>query len=514
MDAQGFSALWADNEYPAYFEKIFGADKERQRKYLKAILAEEKATLSVGNRVLGALIGGGFCRTVFTTNFDSIVEKAVAAVAGQSLSAYHLEGSHNANHALNNEEFPIYCKLHGDFRYDNLKNLPADLEQRNRALAECLINAANRFGFVITGYSGRDQSVMELFSKAFETPNAFPHGLYWTGMKGAPLRPHVEELLRCARAKGIAAHYVPIETFDALQLRLWRNIASKPKEMDNQVQVSVGVGIPLPAEGQGQPLLRLNGLPVLTSPSRCFELAFRTPKSWDDIARALATANGQLVLTRGPSILCWGNQQLITKTFGSDLLRITERDVPPDLSAPNNLYVKGFVEEALCRALARGKPLRSCTSRYDVYLVADVAQQRHQDLKSLTGLVGSVSGVIPGLTAPVDERCPRPEKVTWAEAVRISIDIKNGGLWLLLEPDVWIEPRRTRKLAVDFLDERRGDRFNKKFNDLLDAWVHIVLGTPERNADVSVSVFENGGPAENPCFSISSRTAFTRRLVI
>ena len=94
---------------------------------------------------------------VFTTNFDSVVEKAVAEVSGQSLAAYHLEGSRAANQALNNEEFPIYCKLHGDFRYDSLKNLPQDLASQNASLAECLVNAGNRFGFLITGFSGRDK---------------------------------------------------------------------------------------------------------------------------------------------------------------------------------------------------------------------------------------------------------------------------------------------------------------------------------------------------------------------
>jgi hypothetical protein len=69
----------------------------------------------------------GFRRAVFTPNFDSVVEKAVVEVSCQSLSAHHLEGSHSANKALNNEEFPIYCKLYGDFRYDSLKNLPGDL---------------------------------------------------------------------------------------------------------------------------------------------------------------------------------------------------------------------------------------------------------------------------------------------------------------------------------------------------------------------------------------------------
>ncbi len=40
MDSRGFPALWDDDEYTAYFENIFGNDKERQRKYISAILSE------------------------------------------------------------------------------------------------------------------------------------------------------------------------------------------------------------------------------------------------------------------------------------------------------------------------------------------------------------------------------------------------------------------------------------------------------------------------------------------
>jgi hypothetical protein len=111
----------------------------------------------------------------------------------------------------------------------------------------------------------------------------------------------------------------------------------------------------------------------------------------------------------------------------------------------------------------------------------------------------------------VTEDHPTPEKVSWAESVRVSIDVKDGQLWLLLEPDLWIEPARGRHAAVSFLDARRGDRFNKKFNDLLDAWVQIVLGTAERKTYVTVSLFDGGDGAENPSFQISSRTTFARR---
>jgi SIR2-like protein len=154
MEARGFPGQEANEEYSIYFEKMVGEDKERQRRYLREVLSEDRVTLSVGNRVLGALMTSGLCRVVFTTNFDSVVERAVAEVGERSLSAYNLEGSDSAVEALNNEEYPLYCKLHGDFRYDSLKNLAADLEQQNRALSECLVNAGNRFGLIVAGYSG------------------------------------------------------------------------------------------------------------------------------------------------------------------------------------------------------------------------------------------------------------------------------------------------------------------------------------------------------------------------
>ena len=144
MDSRGFPALWADDKYTIYFEKIFGENRERQRKYINAILSENRVSLSVGNRVFGALLASSLCRVAFTTNFDTVVEKAVAEIGGQSLSAYHLEGPHAANNALNNEEYPLYCKLHGDFRYDSLKNLSQDLERPNDELSSCLVNAGSR----------------------------------------------------------------------------------------------------------------------------------------------------------------------------------------------------------------------------------------------------------------------------------------------------------------------------------------------------------------------------------
>lgn len=514
MDARGFPEQWADDEYATYFEKIFGADRERQRRYLKGMLSEDRVALSVGNRVLGALISSGLTRIVFTTNFDSVVEKGVAEVSGGSLSAFHLEGSSAVNQALNNEEFPIYCKLHGDFRYDSIKNLPADLARQNDELAACMVNAGRRFGFIIAGYSGRDASIMRLLHTVLDGDNAFPHGLFWTGLKGSPIPPPVNQLLEEAAAKGINARYVEIETFDALMLRLWRNIDNKSADLNAKVQKtgSASVSIPLPATGQAKPLLRFNALPIRELPQRCFSLSFKTPKEWADLREARHESEGQLIFTKSDSVWCWGESEVVKAQFGDDLISVSEADLPTDFSEAENLHVKGFLEEAICAAIARDRPVLSRTTRSSAYLIADPHTEDAGALDPLSRIVGKTSGMVPGLFSAVTGEHPQAEQVHWSEAARISIDMKNGAVWLLIDPDVWIWPARARQDAIEFLDRRRRDRLNDKYNELLSAWVQIILGTDQRGVDVRLAAFDGSEDAGNPAFLIGSRTAFARRL--
>lgn len=107
MESRGFPTEWADKEYETYFEKLFGGDKEKQRRYLVTQLAEDKVRLAAGHRVLAALISLGLCRVAFSTNFDTVVEKAVAAMGGKSLSAYHLGGRAQRQAGVEQRGIPV-----------------------------------------------------------------------------------------------------------------------------------------------------------------------------------------------------------------------------------------------------------------------------------------------------------------------------------------------------------------------------------------------------------------------
>jgi len=180
MDSRGYPKLWSPEEYSFYFELTFGDNYAEQQKYLIDKLGEEKISLNIGHRALAGLIELNIARIIFTTNFDNVIEKAYAQVSNKSISPYHLEGSYAALEALNQERFPIYAKIHGDFRYQSIKNLSIDLKSNDSEMQRCFIAAGNRFGIVISGYSGRDSNVMEMFYTAINQNNAFPFGIFWT----------------------------------------------------------------------------------------------------------------------------------------------------------------------------------------------------------------------------------------------------------------------------------------------------------------------------------------------
>tara|TARA_R110000850_G_scaffold269499_3_gene401724 strand:+ start:4982 stop:6742 length:1761 start_codon:yes stop_codon:yes gene_type:complete len=514
VESKGFPKLWDDEEYTACFQKIFGDDRERQRRYIAAKLSEDHVSLSIGHRVLGAMLSSGLTRAAFTTNFDTVIEKAVAEVAGKSLAAFHIEGAKSANDSLNNEEYPLYCKLHGDFRYDSIKNLPEDLAAQNAQLSQCMVNAANRFGFVITGYSGRDESVIGLFRSALATANPFPHGLFWTGMKGSePIEP-VQAILGEAKAKGVTAEYVPIETFDSLLSRIWRNVEGKSSELDRKVRKSdtSDVSIPVSKAGTQPPLLRFNALPIRNLPSHCQRLNFSKRMDWAELRKAQHDTDGQLVTTKAAEIWAWGERKVVNNHFGLALTSIDDIALPDDLSGADVLHLRGFIADALSKALARGKPLLARTNRSGSWLIIDRHSEDVGALAPLQRIVGKTSGVIPGLFTEPTEDHPEQEKVYWSEAARISLEVREGQNWLTIDPDIWIWPPRARRDARDFLDKRKADRFNDKYNALLNAWIEIALGTNERAAEVDVSSFASGTESENPTFTIGSRTAFSRRL--
>ena len=296
-------------------------------------------------------------------------------------------------------------------------------------------------------------------------------------------------------------------------LRLWRGIEGKAPALNAKVQKSsvVSVNIPLPTVGAAAPLIRLNALPIIGTPRKYLSLSLRKSLTWDDVREIKSASEQRVLLAKGQTVFGWGERSIIKDSLGTDLLAAETTEVPSELNTAQNLNLKGLLEEALCVAASRNRPLLARTICSGSYLVADPHADDHRALSPLFSVVGKQFGTVPGLFTSISDEHPHPEKVSWAEAARISLDIRADKAWMLIDPEVWIWPTRARRDAEEFLGRRKGGRYNNVYNQLLDAWIKIIFAGAMPNTEIELSAFDFGAEEENPRFVIGTRTAYSRR---
>jgi hypothetical protein len=112
----------------------------------------------------------------------------------------------------------MVVSLHGDYRYDHLKNTAEEVKHQERDLEGALVRVSRDTPMIVCGYSGRDASIMAALSSAYSQKGA--GALYWCIQDVGNISTVVSDLVLLARAHGHAAHVVPIQGFDDLMVRL------------------------------------------------------------------------------------------------------------------------------------------------------------------------------------------------------------------------------------------------------------------------------------------------------
>ncbi len=505
LDSKGFPEAWSNEEYSFYFELSFADDYSAQQKYLSEQLSNDKISLNVGHRALAGLIALNRARLLFTTNFDEVIETAYSKVIQKHLPTYHLEGAYGALDALNSERYPIYSKVHGDFKYQSIKNLAIDLLENDQKIQDCFLAACSRYGLIITGYSGRDQNVMNMFRKAIEQHNAFPAGIFWTVLRLSDAHPNVIKFIQDAKDKGINANLVESGTFDTMLSKIWRQV-KKPDELDAKVRTvkQIEVSIPLPDPGKSFPVIRTNALPIVQVENTLAKIDSAIPLSYPELKDLVRSKQPKAIMAKGEFIMGWGSKDEFIQTLGYENC---DKIVPYILSNPvqsisQSTILFSIYERAIWTALAKNKPIRKRSNR-GFYLCADHTQNSDPRLATLKKAVG-----YRGSLGSINGRVPNSDNVFWSEAVKVKTEIKNGSYWLLLEPTIWIEPFTERHNFRDFIKSKRGKRYNQITSSILDAWITILLGsTGDKN--VEIGYYED---TEFPLkFEINSRTAYSRK---
>jgi hypothetical protein len=508
MDSQGYPPLWDPHEYSFYFNQMFGTDYGAQQRYLKEVLSTGKIASSIGHRVLASLLKMGKTRLIFTTNFDEVVETAYSAVAGASLPVFHLEGSYAAINALNADQFPLYVKLHGDFRYQSVKNLANDLLRNDKELQRCFVAAAARFGLIVSGYSGRDENVISMFKEAIDQNNAFPQGFYWSTPRITDVATGVINLIDYAQAKGVNAKLVQTGTFDEMLSKIWRNTSGKSADLNAKVRSATAkpAAITLPPSGNRYPILRTNALRISRLPEACAAITYEGEIDIGDMRSKLFEVQPDCTLAYTDRILFWGDRANTEKVLDPARVRAVNTFKLDDLAKfiDESGIIKSFVEEAIAKALIVDKPLllrRAKRTWYAVVKHDETNSEIFNVLRRTLGFNGGLGNISANIRGLAD--------VYWAEAVSIRVEERNGVLWLLLRPDIWISPLKARQEAAEFLRQRKLKRYNNQSYDLLSAWIGILVGSV--GGPRSAELIAHPGSQYPASFEINTRSAYSRR---
>ncbi len=213
LDSEGtYPSSGADDEYSFYIEECYPIEDDR-RKFFQRIC--EKKQPSVGYKLLSLLHETGLIQSVWTTNFDDLGLNAARAANLLPIDIT-LDTIDRIVRPQNSAELP-YIKLHGDYKYGPLKNTAAELSEQDATFRKQLISYLTDKHLIVSGYSGRDHSVMEALMESYRSRGA--GRLYWCGY-GRDLPPKVKELLELARANGRTAYYIPTDGFDKLFVSL------------------------------------------------------------------------------------------------------------------------------------------------------------------------------------------------------------------------------------------------------------------------------------------------------
>lgn len=473
------------SEYAAAFEAVYQTPVAR-RLYIEDQIT--KGSPSFGHKVLGAFLSNGRIPCVFTTNFDQLIETS-ATVTDQLLgpsdqarmTVAALDNADRAERCMAEQSFPFLAKLHGDFQSLELKNTDQELKEQDARLRRVLTTACSRFGMIVVGYSGRDDSIMSALDEVLDKPDPFPGGLFWITRSRNSILPAVTALLERAAKAGVTAQIVISKAFDEFAGDLFDSINLPQVLLDHVQQARIEPIIretPLPViECQKFPILQCSAIPILGMPTHARRITIKTPVTTVQARELLREAKIKRAI-----VACVGNT---IAAFGTDKELLEglaplgpEIDGMVELNPSSDSWARGLVYDALVRAVCRSNPLVPCLRRWGHFVMVTDNPPVHQKAKLAEKLLQDAYG------AAIRGQIPGTEH-EFNEGVEIRLEQAVGNWWCVFDPFTNTAPQRDPQrdsgevskdsdAVADWRRERWATRYNPRWAKILRGWSQIL----------------------------------------
>ena len=229
LDQQG---CYPPNESPAeysfYAEKAYPIPKDRQQYFQRLITGKQP---SVGYHILCYLAQIGMVKSVWTTNFDSLM---VTACYKNNITPVEIsiDTRERISSIFPSSELPCIA-LHGDYKFGPMKNTERELDCQESIFKDALRRYIQSHNIIVFGYSGRDISLMNVLKNALSLPAA--GRLYWCGY-GEKIPAPVLELIKVLRYNQKEAYYIPTSGFDTTLFNIGQICANESEFLAQKIE--------------------------------------------------------------------------------------------------------------------------------------------------------------------------------------------------------------------------------------------------------------------------------------
>jgi len=199
-----------------------------RRQYLRDAIGRSHPKVNGAHIFLASILeaqeswgwGAPFCRTIFTTNFDPLLQRSLQLVN----KLYYMTDRPDVLEPPDDDESEAIHLVytHGSVHRYELLNTGDQIDHARKRNAPALVDYFRRHGVIVIGYSGWRDTTME----ALQSCSSFDSNLYWCDIHSAAdamarLRP---EVLRILEAPEKNAYYVPIPSADEAMRQLHRDL--------------------------------------------------------------------------------------------------------------------------------------------------------------------------------------------------------------------------------------------------------------------------------------------------
>lgn len=458
------------NPYSYYFEKCY-PDPLVRKEFLSNLVRDKKP--SIGFLCISALVSKQKLSTIWTTNFDDLIEKAFSKmdISCQVVSPENAKSVKNFN-----KDIPTVVKLHGDFRYDALQNTDTELQHLEENLHNYLLEATQQRGLLVVGYSGGDESVLQTLEKALEKTNAFPKGLIWCIPKDVTPNERLHKIIEKANDQNKRSGLIIIDSFDYFLYELYTVCELKNEQIDfiAKERFEQKRSFRLTQHQSNTPPVLLNAVNATRFPKTIFSTKTKIngEGKWKKLREVLQDSNIVAQFSKGETLSLFGDENEIKQVFKEYLTEnIKLIDIPEHLfHQPDSYYIgllyelieKSFVIDYGLSLFSRGRNIRK------VYSANHPLSQEE----------------INGIPRWMNFQIPQGYQVF--EAFEFKVEFVNKNLFLLICPTIHIQTTAgnvpDRKKVQNLTNTIISNRWNKKYGDKVKFWFYELK---RRNPDLS-----------------------------